>query len=99
MAFSFLYLVVRALIGLLVRSRRGPDVKDIDLLVLRHEVEVLRRQIRRPRFDRVAAACTIGREAAKGVNGHRAPIPQTAARRLIVLGWTYPSARSNCSRA
>jgi hypothetical protein len=65
MVFSVLYLVVRALFGLLVRSRRGPDVKDIELLVLRHEVEVLRRQVRRPRFRRAdralfaAAACHL----------------------------------------
>ena len=50
MAFAFLYLVVRALVGLLLQSRRGPDFKDIELLVLRHEVEVLRRQVDRPRF-------------------------------------------------
>lgn len=34
MFFSFAYLVVRALLGLLVRSRRGPDVKDIELMIL-----------------------------------------------------------------
>ena len=45
MAFSFLYLAVRALLGALVRSRRGLDVKDIELLVLRHELEILRRQV------------------------------------------------------
>jgi hypothetical protein len=33
MAFSFLYLVVRALFGALVRSRRGLHVKDVELLV------------------------------------------------------------------
>src|SRR6266545_3325950 len=31
-AFSFLYLVVRALLGALVRSRRGLHVKDVALL-------------------------------------------------------------------
>jgi hypothetical protein len=30
MAFSFLYLAVRALLGALVRSRRGLQVKDIE---------------------------------------------------------------------
>jgi hypothetical protein len=50
MAFSFLYLAVRALLGALVRSRRGLDVKDIELLVLRHELEVLRRQVARPKL-------------------------------------------------
>ena len=50
MAFSFLYLAVRALLGALVRSRRGLDVKDIELLVLRHELEILRRQVARPKL-------------------------------------------------
>ena len=36
MALSFLYLAFRALLGMLVRSRRGVDVKDLELLVLRH---------------------------------------------------------------
>jgi len=42
MALAFLYLAVRALIGALVPSRRGLHVKDIKLLVLRHELEILR---------------------------------------------------------
>ena len=50
MAFSFLYLAVRALLGALVRSRRGLDVKDIELLVLRHELAILRRQVARPKL-------------------------------------------------
>jgi putative transposase len=50
MVFSFLYLTLRALLGALVRSRRGLHVKDIELLVLRHELEILRRQVARPRL-------------------------------------------------
>lgn len=50
MVFSFLYLAVRALLGALVRSRRGLDVKDVELLVLRHELAVLRRQVARPKL-------------------------------------------------
>ena len=39
MVLSFLYLVFRALLGALVRSRRGLGLKDIELIVLRHELE------------------------------------------------------------
>ena len=52
MAFSVLYLAVRSLLGALVRSRRGLDVKDIELLVLRHELAILRRQVVRPKLGR-----------------------------------------------
>jgi len=55
MALSFLYLAVRAVLGALVRSRRGLQVKDIELLVLRHELEILRRQVARPKL------CTVDR--------------------------------------
>jgi hypothetical protein len=47
-AFSFLYLSFRALLAALVRSRRGLDVKDIELLV-QHLAEV-RRQVVRPKL-------------------------------------------------
>jgi hypothetical protein len=45
-AFSLLYLAFRALLGAQVRSRRGLDVKDVELLILRHELEVLRTLLR-----------------------------------------------------
>src|SRR5919197_5325640 len=69
MAFSFLYLALRALLGALIRSRRGLHVKDIELLVLRHELEILRRQVARPKLgtrDRAllaAAACHLPRSS------------------------------------
>ena len=69
MAFSFLYLAVRALLGALVRSRRGLELKDVELLVLRHELEILRRQLVRPELRTVdrallaAAACHLPRSS------------------------------------
>ena len=39
MVLSFFYLAFRALLGALVRSRRSLDLKDIELLVLRHGLE------------------------------------------------------------
>ena len=55
MALSFLYVAFRALLGALVRTRRGLDIKDIEPLVLRHELEVLRRQWRGRSFASLTA--------------------------------------------
>jgi putative transposase len=61
MAFSLLYVAFRALVGVLVRSRRGLDVEDLELLVVRHELDVLRREVARPKLraaDRALLAAT-----------------------------------------
>jgi hypothetical protein len=86
MAFSFLYLAVRALLGALVRSRRGLDVKDVELLVLRHELAILRRQVARPKLgmaDRAllaAAAVHLPSAAADPAAGDTADAPPLASR-------------------
>src|SRR5436190_12625848 len=75
MAFSFLYLAVRAVLGALVRSQRGLDVKDVELLVLRHELAILRRQVARPKL-RMADRALL---AAAGVH-----LPRTQQGSLLV---------------
>jgi putative transposase len=98
MVFSFLYLAVRALLGALVRSRRGLDVKDVELLVVRHELEVLRRQVARPKLrpaDRAllaAAACHLPRSSRGGL----LVTPRTLLRwhrALVRRKWRQPSGR------
>jgi putative transposase len=82
MAFSFLYLAVRALLGAPVRSRRGLHIKDVELLVLWHELEILRRQVVRPKLqmaDRAllaAAACHLPHPS----RGARLVTPRTLLR-------------------
>jgi putative transposase len=44
MLFSFVYLVFVSLLKLLIGSRRPVQVKDVELIVLRHQLDVLRRQ-------------------------------------------------------
>jgi hypothetical protein len=77
-AFSFLYVAFRALLGALVRSRRGLDVKDLEVLVLRHELEVLRRQVARPRLRAVDRALLAAAACLKGTINRVAP--QAASR-------------------
>jgi hypothetical protein len=48
MLLSFAYLAFSAVLQLLVGRRRSMFAKDIELLVLQHQLAVLRRQQRRP---------------------------------------------------
>src|SRR5205814_5250515 len=48
---SLLYLVVCRLLALLVLLARGDRSKELEILVLRHELAILRRRVGRPRFE------------------------------------------------
>jgi putative transposase len=50
-SLRLLYLIFIRLCGWLVLPGRSPASKDVELLVLRHEVAVLRRTMPRPRLD------------------------------------------------
>jgi putative transposase len=51
MALSFLYLMARRPLGMLLGCLRSEHAKDVEIAVLRHQLEVLRRQVKRPEFQ------------------------------------------------
>ena len=51
MALSFLYRLFRRLVGALSLHRMDAVAKEAEILVLRHQLAVLRRQVARPRFS------------------------------------------------
>ena len=99
MVLSFVYLAFVSLLKLLIRSGRRVDVKDVELLVLRHQLEVLRRQGQRPKLrpsDRALLAA-MGRLLAPARRHGLLVTPQTLLRwhrELVRRRWTYPIARS-----
>jgi putative transposase len=63
MALSFLYLTTRRLLRVLLGSLRSGHAKDIEMAVLRHQLAVLRRQVKPPEFrpaDRALLAMPSG---------------------------------------
>jgi putative transposase len=95
---SFVYLVVRRLLAFLVLLGRGDRSKELEILVLRHELAILRRQVGRPRFeppDRLVLAA-FSRVAPRPSWGVFPVRPETLLRwhrRLVARRWTYPHRR------
>jgi putative transposase len=95
-SLRLLYLIFSLILSWLTLLGRASPAKDIELLVLRHEVAVLRRTNPRPRLDwadRALFAALIQRLPAL-LRGHRLVTPATVLRwhrRLVTKKWTYPN--------
>ncbi|OHV39404.1 integrase [Parafrankia soli] len=95
MSVRLLYLIFVRVCGWLVLLGRSSAAKDVELLVLRHEVTVLRRTQPKPRWDwadRAVLAALI-RLLPKTLRVHRLVTPGTVPRwhrRLITRRWTHP---------
>ncbi|MEU8323771.1 hypothetical protein AB0C33_35865 [Nonomuraea sp. NPDC048881] len=95
MSFRLLYLIMIRLFGRLVLLGRGEAVKDAEIMVLRHELAALRRQVTRPKPDWAdrAILAALSRLLPPEVRAHRLVTPDNLPawhRRLVQRRWTYP---------
>jgi putative transposase len=95
-ALRLLYLIFQQVLGLVLLMGRTSSTKDVELLVLRHEVGVLRRTNPRPCLnwaDRVDFAALI-RRLPPTLRWYRLVTPATVLRwhrQLVRRRWTYPN--------
>jgi len=99
MVLSFLYWSLRQLLELAVLRRRSEREKEIEILVLRHQLRVLQRQGARPQLTQAdrALLAAFSRVLARGAWRRSLFVrPATLLRwdRELVAGrWTYPHRR------
>ena len=92
-SLRLLYLIFSRLLGWLTLLPRAVSAEHVELLVLRHEVAVLRRTNPKPRLhwaDRALFAAFI-RHLPVAMRGHRLVTPSTVLRwhrRLVTTGGT-----------
>jgi putative transposase len=96
--WSFVYLAVRGVLGLIVLAGRPGRSKDLEILVLRHELAVLRRQSARPPLTRADRAflAALSRLLPRAAWTSFSVRPETLLgwhRRLVARRWTYPPTR------
>jgi len=93
--FRLVYLAVSRAFAWLALLARSDASKDLEILVMRHEIAVLRRQLTHPKPDWAdrGLLAALGRLLPEHLRVHRIVTPGTVLawhRRLVTRKWTYP---------
>ncbi len=96
MLFSPFYVMVRRLVG---SGTRSDDSRDIEILVLRHQLKVLRRHVKRPRLRRLdrALLAAASRAMPRRLWSSLVVKPETLLRwhrELVRRKWTFRKKQS-----
>jgi putative transposase len=89
--WSLCYLVFRCVLQLVARRPRSEDFKELEIVVLRHELSVLRRQTRRPQLTTTDRVFLAAASQLLPWSSWRSFLvtPATLLRRLVARRWTY----------
>jgi putative transposase len=93
--FRLVYLAVSRAFAWLALLARSDASKDLEILVLRHEIAVLRRQVASPKPDWAdrGVLAALARLLPEHLRTHRIVTPGTLLawhRRLVKRKWAYP---------
>jgi putative transposase len=99
MALSFVYWSLRRLLELMVLRRRSEREKEIEILLLRHQLRVLERQVARPTLTPADRALLAAFSRVLPRGAWKTSLVVTPAtlmrwhRELVARRWTYPHRR------
>lgn len=106
MDLSFLYSMMRALLGILLSRLRSEHAKDVEIAVLQHQLAILSRRVKRPEFSHPDRALLSALSLLLPRRHWHAYVvtPETILRwhrRLVGKKWTYsqrPTGRPTLSQ-
>jgi putative transposase len=96
--WSFAYLALRSLFGVVLLLGRSEHSKELEILVLRHELAILRRGSQRPQIEPAdrALLAALSRALPRSAWAAFSVGPETLLRwhrRLVARRWIYPHSR------